>query len=292
MKIGVQLPEVERVVRWPEIRRMAMLAEDVGLDSLWVGDHHLYRVGGIPCGPWEAWTQLAAIAAVTSRITIAPFVASLGFHQPTVLARMAATVDEISDGRLVFGVGSGWNDVEYHAMGIPFDRRVARFAEAFEIIRRLLDGETVSFSGEFYECAEFVIHPASARGRRMPLLLGSNGQRMMEIALPHVDAWNVWFTQFENLPEKIPPLLDQFGAACDRVGRDPSTIETSVAVLLDFGSVTPRQGSINPIGGSVQAMADGLHRIAETGIDHVQLVLDPIDERTIELAGGIAATLR
>lgn len=292
MKIGVQLPEVERVVRWPEVERMAIAAEDAGLDSLWVGDHYLYRIDGEPRGPWEAWTQLAAIAAVTSRITIAPFVASLGFHEPTVLAKMASTVDDISGGRLVLGVGAGWNDVEYRALGVPFDRRVARFAESFEIVRRLLDGETVSYSGEFYEFSDFVLHPPSARSKRIPLLLGSHGPRMMDIALPHADAWNVWFTHFQNSPDNIPGLLAQFRTACERAGRNPADIEKSVAVLVDFGSEAPRQGSINPIRGTKQQIADVLQRIADAGIDHIQLVLDPIDERTVMLAGDVAALVR
>jgi alkanesulfonate monooxygenase SsuD/methylene tetrahydromethanopterin reductase-like flavin-dependent oxidoreductase (luciferase family) len=294
MKIGVQLPEVERVVRWPEVRRMAVLAEQVGFDSLWVGDHYLYRSAssGEARGPWEAWTQLAAIAAVTERIEIGPLVAALPFHNPAVLAKMASTIDEISGGRLTFGVGSGWNQVEFRAMGLPLERRVARFEESFHIIRRLLAGETVTLHGDFYDLEECVLQPTSRRNRPVHLMIGSMGPRMLDITLAHVDAWNVWFTEFENRPEKIPGVLERLSQACDRVGRDLSTIEKSVAVLFDFGSSAPRQNGANPISGTVTEMADALGAIARTGIDHVQLVLNPITEATIDQAAEVVAAFR
>lgn len=293
MKIGVQLPEVERVVRWPEYAQLARLAETIGFDSLWIGDHYLYRRDGTTNGPWEAWSLLAALAAVTERISLAPFVASLTFHNPAVLAKKAATVDEIADGRLILGVGAGWNETEYRAFGFPFDRRVARFAEAFTIVRRLLDGETVTIDGEFTTLDECALLPTSKRaGGRIPLMVGSSGERMLELTLPYADAWNAWFLDFENRPHLVAGLLDRLADACARVGRDPATIETSVALLLDFGSTSPRAGSINPIGGSPGEMAHALFELADLGIDHVQLVLDPIDASTIERAGQVLAIVR
>src|SRR5688500_17161810 len=139
LKIGIQLPEVERTVRWSEQREMAELADRIGLDSIWVGDHLLYRDDGKPTrGPWEAWSLLAALAAVTERVEIGPLVASTSFHAPAMLAKKAATVDEISDGRLILGLGAGWNRPDYDAFGFPYDHRVSRFEEAFTIIRELL----------------------------------------------------------------------------------------------------------------------------------------------------------
>ena len=148
VKIGIQLPEVEREVRWPEIASMATLAEDVGFDSLWVGDHLLYRNAGEPArGPWEAWSQMAALAAITSRVEIGPLVAATSFHSPAMLAKKAATVDEISGGRLILGLGAGWNEIEYAAFGFAYDHRVSRFEEAFTIIRTLLREGTIDFDG-------------------------------------------------------------------------------------------------------------------------------------------------
>ena len=139
LRVGVQLPEVERRVEWPELLTMARTAEDAGLDSLWLGDHLLYDLpGGVTRGPWEVWTSLAALAAVTSRVELGPFVASTGFHAPPMLAKMAATVDAISGGRLLLGLGAGWNEREYTAFGFPFDHRISRFEEAFTVIRTLV----------------------------------------------------------------------------------------------------------------------------------------------------------
>jgi len=130
-RIGVQLPEVERAVSWPELIAMARTVESIGLDSLWLGDHLLYDLaGGVTRGPWEVWTSLAALAAVTERVELGPLVASTSFHAPAMLAKQAATVDAISGGRLILGLGAGWNEREYRAFGFPYDRRVARFGEA------------------------------------------------------------------------------------------------------------------------------------------------------------------
>lgn len=294
MKIGVQLPEVERVVRWPELRRMVELVEQLGFDSIWVGDHHLYRRDGDVRGPWEAWTQLAAIAALTERVTIAPFVASLTFHSPSVIAKFASTVDEVSGGRLVLAVGAGWNETEYRAMGFPFERRVDRFEESFHVIRRLVAGETVSIDGEFVHLEACVLHPPTARptGSPLPLMVGSIGPRMLDITIPHVQGWNAWFTQYHNDPARIREVLDPLDAACARAGRDVSTIERSVALLLDFGSTEPRAGSISPIVGPPDRQAAAILALADAGVDHVQLVLDPITEASIEAAGEVAALVR
>src|SRR5689334_18697279 len=147
---------------------MARAAEEVGFESIWVGDHYLYRDEQGERGPWEAWSLLAGLAAVTERVRLGPLVACLGFHAPAVLAKTAATVDEISGGRLVLGVGSGWNETEFRAFGLPFDRRVSRFEEAFTIVRRLLAGERVTFSGRFHSVSDAVLVPAPRR--RMPLM--------------------------------------------------------------------------------------------------------------------------
>src|SRR6266702_1322956 len=161
---------------------MARAAEAVGFDSIWVGDHLLYRGGGRPDrGPWEAWTLLSALAAATERVTLGPLVACTGFHPPAVIAKMAATIDEISGGRFVLGLGAGWNEVEYNAFGIPYDHRVSRFEESFEIVRGLLAGERVTLDGRFWQAEDVVLLPQSRR--RIPLMVGSNGERMLGITL-------------------------------------------------------------------------------------------------------------
>jgi alkanesulfonate monooxygenase SsuD/methylene tetrahydromethanopterin reductase-like flavin-dependent oxidoreductase (luciferase family) len=172
LRIGVQLPEVEREVRWPEYVAMARAAEGSGFDSIWVGDHYLYRGDGRPeRGPWEAWTLLSALAAVTDRVQLGPLVACLSFHDPAVLAKMAATVHEVSGGRLVVAVGAGWNRTEFDAFGIPYDHRASRFQEAFPILRRLLAGERVTFAGRFHRVDDAVLLPDNMLRARQDIFL-------------------------------------------------------------------------------------------------------------------------
>ncbi|MGB1682297.1 MAG: LLM class flavin-dependent oxidoreductase, partial [Acidimicrobiales bacterium] len=198
MKIGIQLPEVEWEVPFPEYLAMARTAEAAGFDSIWVGDHLLYDLPAGPRGPWEAWTTLAAIAAVTDRVEIGPLVASTSFHAPPMLAKQAATVDAASEGRLIVALGAGWNRREYDAFGFAYDRRVSRFEEAFTIIRSLLRDGEVDFHGEYYNADHCVLHPRPPRPGGPPLMVGSIGPRMLGITLPHVDAWNVWWSDYGN----------------------------------------------------------------------------------------------
>ena len=173
MKVGVQLPEVEWEVPFPEYLAMARAAEEVGFDSIWVGDHLIYDLPDGARGPWEAWTTLAAIAAATERVEIGPLVASTSFHAPPMLAKQAATVDAISQGRLILGLGAGWNRREYDAFGFAYDKRVSRFDEAFTIIRTLLRDGEIDFHGQFYDVDRCVLHPRSPRPGGPPLMLGS-----------------------------------------------------------------------------------------------------------------------
>src|SRR3954451_13539791 len=198
-KVGVQLPEVERFVPWPEYLDLARRAEAAGFDSIWVGDHLIYDLpDGATRGPHEAWTTLAAIAAVTERVEVGPLVASTGFHAPAMLAKLATTVDAISQGRLILGLGAGWNRREFDAYGFPYDRRVSRFAEALTIIEKLLREGRTTFHGEFYELDDCVLDPGPVRVGGPPLMLGSNSPRMLSLGLPLVDAWNVWWSIYDN----------------------------------------------------------------------------------------------
>ena len=289
LQVGVQFPEVEYVARWPQIREMARAIEELGYDSIWVGDHLLYEnPGEPPRGPWEAWTQLAAIAAVTERVRLGPLVACAGFHAPAMLAKLAATVDEISGGRLILGLGAGWNETEFRAFGLPFDRRVDRFEEAFTIIRGLLRDGRVDFAGRHYQARDCRLLPPSARPGGPPLMVGSSGARMLRIALPHVQSWNAWYADFGNRPEGIAALRERVDAACRDVGRDPAEVERTVAVLVGLtGGGGQMQGASARRGyeaarGSPEELAELLRAYAREGISHVQLVLDPITRASIE----------
>ena len=286
LRVGVQLPEVEREVRFAEYAAMARAAEEVGYDSIWVGDHLLYRDEGSPeRGPWDAWTFLAGLAAVTRRVRLGPLVACTAFHPPGLIARMAAAVDEISDGRLVLGLGAGWNEPEFRAFGIPYDHRVARFEEAFTVVRRLLAGERVTLHGRYHNIDEGVVLPT---GRRPPLMIGSNGPRMLRIALPHADAWNTWFDGYGNSVAGFGELNARIDAAARAAGREPADIERSACVLVTVGDGAGERAPLPecpPLAGDPAVLARHLRELAEAGADEAILVLDPITEGSIRALG-------
>jgi probable F420-dependent oxidoreductase len=295
LKVGVQLPEVEREVRWPELRDMARAAEEAGFDSVWVGDHLLFRDSDLPPrGPWEAWSVLAALAAVTERVELGPLVASVSFHNPAMLAKKAAAIDEISGGRLILGLGAGWNEPEYQAFGFPFDHRVDRFEEAFAIIGGLLRDGHVDFAGRYHQARDCRLLPPPVRKGGPPLMVGTTGPRMLRLAAAHADAWNAWFNWFGNRPEGIPALREQVDAACAAVGRDPGTLQRTVAVLVQVeGGEVARRGGPQEKAPPIDAgdLPERLGQFAAEGISHVQLVVDPITVRSIERLGEALRSL-
>ena len=271
LDVGVQLPEVERTVGWPELLAIAQTAEACCFASVWVGDHMLYRGDGRDeRGPWDAWALLAAIAASTERVKLGPLVASTAFHPPGLIARMAATIDEVSRGRFVLGLGTGWNEVEFQAFGIPFDHRVARFEEAFEIIRRLVAGERVTFEGRYHRVEDAVVLPPPAR--RIPLMVGTQGPRLLSATLPHVDAWNCWYSWYGNTADGFATL----SAKVD--GR----VRRSACVLVSVGGGADERAfeeGAPPV--DARHLSDHLHGLADAGADEAILVLDPIDQRAV-----------
>ncbi|MCP5026385.1 MAG: LLM class flavin-dependent oxidoreductase [Actinomycetia bacterium] len=293
LKIGVQLPEVEREVGWPELISMAQAAEVVGFDSIWLGDHLLYDLDGGPRGPWEVWTSLAVLATVTSRIELGPLVASTAFHSPAMLAKQAATVEAVSNGRLILGVGAGWNAREFSAFDLRFDRRVDRFAEAFTIITELARTGRCTFEGEFNSVQDCIIHPRGPREGGPPILVGSNGPRMLRLTMPHADMWNTWWSDIDNSPTGFVEMMGAVDAACEDVGRDPSEITRTCALLVRLeGGTGRRMGDHTdeqpqPISGSPAQIADAISAFATAGAHHVQLVLDPITEASIEGLGPV-----
>jgi probable F420-dependent oxidoreductase len=291
LRIGIQLPEVERDVRWPEYLAMARAADAAGFDSIWLGDHLLYRGDGRPeRGPWEAWTLLAALAAATERVTLGPLVACAAFHPPGLVAKMAATVDEVSGGRFVLGLGAGWNETEFRAFGLPYDRRVARFEEAFAIVRGLLAGERVTVTGSHWQADDAVLLPGPAR--RTPLMIGSNGPRVLRATLPHVDAWNTWWDGYGNTAEGFAALNARITEAAREAGRAPEEVERSACVLVVLdrsAGERPSTPEALPLEGSPERIAAGLRELAEAGADEAILVVSPITERSIRALAEVVA---
>lgn len=288
-KVGLQLPEVERFVPWPEYLDLARQVESSGYDSVWVGDHLLYDLpDGLTRGPYEAWTTLAAIAAVTERVEIGPLVASTSFHAPAMLAKLAATVDAISQGRLVVGLGAGWNRREYDAFGFPYDRRVSRFEEAMSILVPLLRTGRTTFHGEFYDVADCVLDPGPTREGGPPIMLGSTSPRMLRIGLPVVDSWNIWWSLYDNCVERFA----QAKAKVDAVVPEGRHVEATAAVLVTLpgaaGRLMGEQYDAKVRTVTPDDLADHVRGLAQAGATHLQLVLDPV---TAESIGVVAETL-
>jgi alkanesulfonate monooxygenase SsuD/methylene tetrahydromethanopterin reductase-like flavin-dependent oxidoreductase (luciferase family) len=286
VKVGIQLPEVEYEARRDEVAAMARAAEEVGFDSLWVGDHLLYR--DPVRGPWDAWTTLAWLAGTTERVELGPLVACTAFHPPGVLARMAAATHELSGGRLVLGLGCGWNEVEFRAFGLPFDHLVSRFEEAFTIVRQLLEGEHVTFHGRYHDADDAVLLPRPATPPK--LMLGANAPRMLSIGLPHVASWNTWFSRYGNTVEGFAAENAGIDAAALRADRDPATLERSACVFVSVEAAGVRNNDedVEPV--PADRLAGHLRALEEAGADEAILVADPITEESIRSLGTVIPT--
>jgi alkanesulfonate monooxygenase SsuD/methylene tetrahydromethanopterin reductase-like flavin-dependent oxidoreductase (luciferase family) len=204
------------------------------------------------------------------------------------VAKMAATLAELSGGRFTLALGAGWNEVEFRAFGLPFDHRVARFEESFAIIRRLLAGQRVTLRGCYWHTEDAVLLPRPARRPR--LMIGSNGPRMLATTLPHVDAWNTWYEDYGNSAERFAGLNERTSAAARAAGRDPREIARSACVLvaLDPGSgERPTLPHAPPVTGPPDEIARHLRELADAGADEAILVLSPITEDSIRQLGEV-----
>jgi probable F420-dependent oxidoreductase len=265
---------------WTEIRELAQRAESEGLDSAWVADHFHYQPAeGELQGMHESWTLLSAVAAVTQRIELAPLVLCSSFRSPGLVAKMAATLDLVSGGRLILGVGAGWHDPEYEAFGFPTDHRVGRFEEWLEIVVRLLRGERVTFDGDWYQVRDAVLAPAPER--RIPILVAGNKPRMMRLVARHADAWNTaWF----GLPDaRLEERLHDLEAALAAEGRDGAELERTVGLIVrDPGAATEVDPDDVTFSGSVAELADLLAVHEQLGFGHAIVILDPMTPRSVE----------
>jgi alkanesulfonate monooxygenase SsuD/methylene tetrahydromethanopterin reductase-like flavin-dependent oxidoreductase (luciferase family) len=209
-----------------------------------------------------------------------------------VIARMAAAIDEISGGRFVLGVGSGWNEAEFRAFGLPFDHRASRFIESFEIVRRLIAGERVTSDGRYWQVEDAVLLPPPAR--TMPIMVGTTGPRQLAATLPYVDSWNTWWDWFGNTAEGFAVHNAEVTAAAQQAGRDPGEFERSACLLVEFDSASgerPSRHETPPITGSPDHIARVIHDIAEAGAHEAILVLNPISEASIRQCAGVLAAL-
>jgi probable F420-dependent oxidoreductase len=280
MKIGLLVylandRETNSARSYDSIRATARQAEADGFDSIWLADHLLYRTQGEPTrGIWESWTVLSALAEATERVEIGTLVLCNSFRNPAILAKMATTADEVSRGRLILGVGAGWNEPEYRAFGLRFDHRVDRFEEALQILKPLLREGHVDFEGTYYRARDCEILPRGPRPSGPPLLVGSEGPRMMKLTAQYADLWNIGYM---GEPETLAEPHAKFEDACRRVRRDPSAVGVTAFIGLWFPDLQPEKPSAfeTPLTGSVEEIALAMLGYRDLGVQHIMFQCAP-----------------
>jgi alkanesulfonate monooxygenase SsuD/methylene tetrahydromethanopterin reductase-like flavin-dependent oxidoreductase (luciferase family) len=256
-------------------------------------------------GIWECWSLIAALAAATERVEIGPSVLCTGFRNPALIAKMADTVDEISNGRLILAIGAGWHEPEYDAFGFPFDNRIGRFEEALQIIHGLLRNGHVDFQGRFYEARACELRPRGPRPHGPPLMIGtmagtplarrmgltSSGERMLGLVARYAELWNV--PSFNN-PADVPKLREMLERACEKAARDPATVQITLGLMVNipgwqnYPGNPPLRGprvEMGAVEGPPEYVADVLHAFAREGVSQVHIFLDPDRPESIEALG-------
>jgi alkanesulfonate monooxygenase SsuD/methylene tetrahydromethanopterin reductase-like flavin-dependent oxidoreductase (luciferase family) len=283
LKIGLSLPTWPlrdgSYASWPQMRRLARAMDDMGVDTLWVPDHLQRTTAGRGrYGFWECWTILTAAAEATSRIELGPFIACTGFRNPALLAKMAATLDEVSGGRLVLGLGSGGpaRDPSWSAVGDGGPRHVGQYAEAVEIVSRLLRERSVTFDGEHYRTAEAEIIPRGPRPDGIPILVAGLGEKTLAVAARFGDLVNV--NRALTTAADAASVVALATGACDAAGRDPATLPVTGWVRLavdDRGSALAKPGCIPGDPAAVAATVASMH---DAGIVHLTFYVGAADD--------------
>lgn len=298
MRIGIVLPIAEEdgdpdMPSYALIRKMAIAAEAAGFDSIWVYDHLLFRFDGRTTGIHECWTILSAIAEATNRAELGTLVMCTGFRNAGLLAKMAATLDHVSGGRLILGVGSGWHDPEYEAFGYPTDHKVSRFEESLAVITSLIRDGEVTLEGRYMTARDAVLRPPARPD--LPILVAAEGPRMLELTARHADAWNLaWF----GLPdERLARIREELSQACERVGRDPTTLSITVGITvrypeLAFAATEAKAPTGPALSGTPDEIAAGLSAHAAAGADHVIAALEPATLATLAAFAQAVARYR
>jgi probable F420-dependent oxidoreductase len=252
---------------------MAQTAESIGFGAVWVSDH----VGfGDPegdwSGAWESWTLLAALAASTRRVELGTYVLAAPFRNPALLAKMAETLDEISGGRVILGLGAGWNEAEFTSYGVSFDDRFVRFEDGLRVITAMLRDGRSTYEGRSIRTRAARLEPRGPRPNGLPVMVGATGPRMLRLTAELADHWNAGLRSIDE----VPALLEALDAACGEVGRDPAGLTRSVEVLVRTSAAHPdAPAEEREIRGAPEAIAAELRRFGELGIDHLQVQLRP-----------------
>jgi len=258
---------------WPNIDRapadlleQVRVADDTGWYGVWLADHYMPNTGDTTPArgdAYECWALLPALAAVTERIRIGTLVSPTSVHHPALLAKRASTVDRLSGGRMVLGLGAGWQINEHYAYGIelePPGKRVSRFEESIQIVRSMLAEESTTFHGAYYDITDAPCDPKPVQSP-LPLLVGTRSPRMLRITARHADEWNTW-----GSPEQAAVHRAALIETCEKVGRDPATVRTSANALVDLDGNAPPPGRA-ALFGSAQQLVDQFGQYAALGFD-------------------------
>lgn len=297
MKEGVFLPmgvnpAVGAIPSYRDFRALALAAEGAGLDSVWVYDHlYIHHEGREPTGCWEGWTVWTALAEATERVELGALVLCTAFRNPALLAKMAITLDEVSEGRIVLGLGAGWHKPEFDAFGYPYDHLASRFEEALQIIAPLVREGEVDFQGEFEQANNCVMIPPPKRP--IPILVGASRPRMLRLTAQHADAWNTcWHGEVAAIEEPLANLR----AACEETDRDFETIDVTVGIQIAFDELAPLpDGADDPlkwITGSDEQIVEKLLAYQRQGISHVISRVNPLTVDGVARYGQVVEMVR
>jgi probable F420-dependent oxidoreductase len=295
IELGLNLPFVEgsmdgQTPRWRDLRAMAVAAEAAGFDAVWVSDHVGFGdPGGAWTGAWESWTLLSALASSTTRVDLGTYVLAAPFRNPALLAKMAETLDEVSGGRLILGLGAGWNEPEFEAFGVPFGDRFDRFEDTLRIVAAMLRDGVATHDGRTVQARRARIEPRGPRPSGPPIMVGAGGPRMLRLTAQLADHWNGGLRSIEEVPARLAALQ----AACRQVGRDQATLTKSVEVLVRTIAAPPgTDPERREIGGDAPHLAEQLRAFARLGIDHLQVQLRPNNLDGVQAFAPVIAALR
>ncbi len=278
--MGLVLPMLERPVEgiaptWTDMLAITRAAEECGADTVWLADEILWTDPDWPGsrGWWDCLTVAGALAAATTTIRIGSWVMSALQHKPGMVVRAAETLDELSGGRFVLGLGAG------HAggateMGFPTDHKVARYLEALEIIVPLLRGtEPVTFEGEYYRSENLIVRPRGPRPGGIALMMGGHSPQTMTAAVRHADIWSAFATT-SSQPDAFRDMTHRLDQICEEVGRDPASIERSVGAVVEVGTggAAEELGFGVPITGSIDQITETVAGFRDVGVTRVEIM--------------------
>jgi alkanesulfonate monooxygenase SsuD/methylene tetrahydromethanopterin reductase-like flavin-dependent oxidoreductase (luciferase family) len=279
--------------RWEGLLERARLAEQVGFDVLVFEDALLYRSDEATYGVWESVSILAALAASTEMIDLAHSVVNSPYRSPALVAKIAETIDEISGGRFVLGIGAGNTaDSDYEAFGFPTDHRYSRFAEAIQIIHGLLKEGQVDFEGRFYSARDAELVLRGPRSDGPPINIAGAGEKMLGLVARFGDAWN-WWGYDESLgetTERVGPIIERLEAACTEIDRDPGSLDRTfdLYTVIPEGFDPAGSDRTQPVTGSNAEIAEYLLGLQRLGFEEIRCDIYP---KTLDAVEAMAPVI-